>query len=103
VIDRVAINAAWNRICHMLDAAHCERKADALLRFRAIEQSGIKRVLAPNYFDWQNRAWGGRGARLAAAQSMNDRPVSGSGLNSLNVHNWVSSAAEQGGCLRRIR
>ena len=35
----------------MLDPVHGEREADALLRYRAIEQSGIKRVLAPNHFD----------------------------------------------------
>lgn len=54
MIDRAAIEAAWNRIAHMLDPVHGDAEADMLLRNRAFEQEAIDHAVA--HIDLINRA-----------------------------------------------
>lgn len=42
MIDRAAIDAAWDRVAHQLDPVHGDAEADALLRDHATERPGIE-------------------------------------------------------------
>lgn len=57
MIDRERIEAAWNRIAHTLDPLHADAEADALLRNREVEASGIADAL--RHIDLIDRTSGG--------------------------------------------
>lgn len=53
MIDRAAIEAAWNRIAHRLDPVHGDVEADALLRNHTVESAAIAHAL--NHIELINR------------------------------------------------